>query len=370
VIKKFASVFFPILFLFFCFFALSAKPAAAFLCLIQQSNSFNTTTNPIVFTIDSGGNLSDGDYFVSIGPACLGDGTPPCGSNSTVFNPVDGNISVTLNQALGANNYSVGVYLKSAPSTSLCQSASIVVNNETSGGNCSVNFANPNSDFTPTNDIKFYVSGFTEQKNHHYVLWLGDPRKKDVPPPATAIKEGVESTYNLSNSANPINLGAYPSGKYYLDIRDGSNLGGLFENTACFSTFNIGASGGGPIPGQSGSGGSPVQPIPTPPCATPASGASNGCAGVATGLGGIGTNVPSFVKSLFGILLSLAGAIAVLLIIISGYRLMASQGNPEKAQQAKEQLTAAIVGLLFIIFSLVILETIGFDILGIPGFTI
>ena len=45
-----------------------------------------------------------------------------------------------------------------------------------------------------------------------------------------------------------------------------------------------------------------------------------------------------------------------------------SRGNPDKVNDAKEQLTAAIVGLLFIIFSLVFLEFIGLDILGIPNF--
>jgi hypothetical protein len=47
---------------------------------------------------------------------------------------------------------------------------------------------------------------------------------------------------------------------------------------------------------------------------------------------------------------------------------MISQGNPEKIQAAREQLTAAIVGLLFIIFSLVIIQVLGYDILHIPGF--
>jgi hypothetical protein len=47
---------------------------------------------------------------------------------------------------------------------------------------------------------------------------------------------------------------------------------------------------------------------------------------------------------------------------------MVSQGNPEKIQAAREQLTAAIVGLMFVVFSLVILQVIGYDILRLPGF--
>ena len=87
-----------------------------------------------------------------------------------------------------------------------------------------------------------------------------------------------------------------------------------------------------------------------------------------TALGKISTNVSGFSKSLFGIVLGISGGIAVILIILSGYKLMTSRGNPEQLQQAKEQLTAAIVGLLFIIFSLVILQSIGVDILQLPGF--
>lgn len=93
------------------------------------------------------------------------------------------------------------------------------------------------------------------------------------------------------------------------------------------------------------------------------------CLSVDTGLGiPLATDPVNFVKSIFGIILSLSGGVALLLIILSGYKLMLSQGNPEKAQEAKETLTAAIVGLLFIIFSLVILQVIGVDILKIPGF--
>lgn len=93
------------------------------------------------------------------------------------------------------------------------------------------------------------------------------------------------------------------------------------------------------------------------------------CLRIDTGLGfPIPTDPLGFVKTLFGIVLSLSGGIALLLIITSGYQLMTSQGNPEKVQAAKETITSAIAGLLFIIFSLAILQIIGVDILRIPGF--
>ena len=87
-----------------------------------------------------------------------------------------------------------------------------------------------------------------------------------------------------------------------------------------------------------------------------------------TAIGNIETSAEGFVKSVMGLILSLVGGIAILLIIISGYRLMVSQGNPENVKNARDQLTAAIIGLLFVIFSLVILQVIGVNILGLPGF--
>lgn len=87
-----------------------------------------------------------------------------------------------------------------------------------------------------------------------------------------------------------------------------------------------------------------------------------------TAVGNILTSPKDFVQTMMGLILSVVGGIAILLIMFSGYRLMVSQGNPESIKNAKEQLTAAIIGLLFIIFSLVILQIIGVNILGLPGF--
>jgi hypothetical protein len=87
-----------------------------------------------------------------------------------------------------------------------------------------------------------------------------------------------------------------------------------------------------------------------------------------TAIGNIGTTPDKFIQAIMAFILSIAGGIAIILIIISGYRLMVSQGNPENIKNAKDQLTAAIIGLLFIIFSLVVLQIIGFNILGLPGF--
>jgi hypothetical protein len=88
-----------------------------------------------------------------------------------------------------------------------------------------------------------------------------------------------------------------------------------------------------------------------------------------TAIGNIETSSTGFMQAIMSFVLSISGGIAVLLIIISGYRMIISQGNPENLKNARDQLTAAIVGLLFVIFSLVILQVIGVNILGLPGFS-
>lgn len=106
-------------------------------------------------------------------------------------------------------------------------------------------------------------------------------------------------------------------------------------------------------------------PIPPNPCPSQ----EGACTSIDTALGNIDVSGPgSFIKSLFALLLSLSGGTALLLIIISGYRIMVAQGDPEKLKGAREMLTSAIIGLLFVIFSVTILQILGVDILHIPGF--
>lgn len=66
--------------------------------------------------------------------------------------------------------------------------------------------------------------------------------------------------------------------------------------------------------------------------------------------------------------LGIAGGVAFLLILYSGFMIMTSTGDPKKLQAGRELLTAAISGLVLLIFSVFILRLIGVDILGLPGF--
>ncbi len=105
---------------------------------------------------------------------------------------------------------------------------------------------------------------------------------------------------------------------------------------------------------------------PSPPCVSFVNG---GCTSVATAFGDLKTDSVGFITTTFGVLFALVGGIGLLLFMRASYRIMTSQGKPEALQQGREEVIAVIVGLLFIIFSSVLLEVIGVDILRIPGAT-
>lgn len=94
-----------------------------------------------------------------------------------------------------------------------------------------------------------------------------------------------------------------------------------------------------------------------------------GCTSVDTAIGPISVTPTGFITSIFKLVLFLATFGGIIIIIYSGYMLMISRGDKEKIAGARETITAAIVGLLFIVLAIVILEIIGVDILRIPGFT-
>lgn len=79
-------------------------------------------------------------------------------------------------------------------------------------------------------------------------------------------------------------------------------------------------------------------------------------------------DVNQFTKWFLGWAIGIAGGIAFLLILFSGFQIMTASGNPEKLQNGRELLTAAISGLILIIFSVFLLKLIGVTILQIPGF--
>lgn len=91
--------------------------------------------------------------------------------------------------------------------------------------------------------------------------------------------------------------------------------------------------------------------------------------GIITALGCIPTQDPTkFAGWILKIAIGLGGGIAFLLIVFGAFQVITSSGNPESVKKGTEMITAAISGLIFIIFSLFLLKLIGVNILNIPGF--
>jgi len=63
--------------------------------------------------------------------------------------------------------------------------------------------------------------------------------------------------------------------------------------------------------------------------------------------------------------LSIAGSVAVLFLIVGGIMYITSAGDSQRIEDAKKTLKNAIIGVVFILISLVIVNTINFAITGV-----
>lgn len=91
--------------------------------------------------------------------------------------------------------------------------------------------------------------------------------------------------------------------------------------------------------------------------------------GIDTAIGCVPTDsLTEFLKFALKYAFFASGGIILLMLIATGYTVITSQGNPEKLQAAKENVTSIFSGLILIAFSLILLQTIGADILNLPTF--
>jgi hypothetical protein len=86
-----------------------------------------------------------------------------------------------------------------------------------------------------------------------------------------------------------------------------------------------------------------------------------------TGIGCISTDPKDFAVQFLQLAIGIAGGIALLLMVYGSFLVSTSAGDPKKSEEGKEIITGTIAGLLFIIFSAILLRLIGVEILSIPG---
>ena len=68
--------------------------------------------------------------------------------------------------------------------------------------------------------------------------------------------------------------------------------------------------------------------------------------------------IPVVIKLIINAALAFSGVVALILIIISGYKLISSRGDPEKVANARKTLTYAILGIVLIFLSFFIVQLI------------
>ncbi len=70
------------------------------------------------------------------------------------------------------------------------------------------------------------------------------------------------------------------------------------------------------------------------------------------------SNISNFILRIINILLAIVGLIAVLFLIIGGFRYITAGGNEETAESGKKTIINAIIGIIIVILSFVIVRVI------------
>lgn len=90
--------------------------------------------------------------------------------------------------------------------------------------------------------------------------------------------------------------------------------------------------------------------------------------GFKTAIGCIHTNPTEFVKDFMTFLIAVAGGLTFLMMLLGAFEMLTSAGNPESLNNGRSRLTSAVIGLLFIIFAVLLMQIIGIGFLKLPGF--
>lgn len=90
--------------------------------------------------------------------------------------------------------------------------------------------------------------------------------------------------------------------------------------------------------------------------------------GIKTAIGCIHTNPVEFTRDVLKFAIGIGGGLAFLMMLLGAYQMLTSAGNPDSLKAGQDRLTNAIIGLLFVIFSVLLMQIIGAGVLNIPGF--
>lgn len=90
--------------------------------------------------------------------------------------------------------------------------------------------------------------------------------------------------------------------------------------------------------------------------------------GLHTAIGCIPIKPDHLIMAILYLSTFIGGGIAFLIMLFGAFQLITSAGNPDTVKAGHDKIINAVIGLLFIIFSVLLLQIIGQSILKIPGF--
>lgn len=93
----------------------------------------------------------------------------------------------------------------------------------------------------------------------------------------------------------------------------------------------------------------------------------NNDSGIATAIGCVSLKPSDFAGDILRFSVGIGGGIALLLLLYGFTLLAMSAGSPDKVNAAKEIITSAIGGLIFVTMATVLMSFIGINILHLPG---
>ncbi|HEX7963768.1 MAG TPA: pilin [Candidatus Saccharimonadales bacterium] len=74
---------------------------------------------------------------------------------------------------------------------------------------------------------------------------------------------------------------------------------------------------------------------------------------------GTGASTPQ-IRTIINIVLSIAGAVALLVITMAGFRYVTSRGNPSQVQQARDAIIYSLIGLVVMMSAFLIVNFVVF----------
>ncbi len=90
---------------------------------------------------------------------------------------------------------------------------------------------------------------------------------------------------------------------------------------------------------------------------------------ISTDFGCFPNDPVGFVQKFYGVGLGFVAGLSLITLMMGGYAIMTSRGDPHRLNIGKSYIYYSIAGLLLAIFGFVFIQVVAVDILKIPGFS-